>query len=325
MSLSLTAISSRKVRNNLTIYTAETPLVVTVTELLTYKRCRLQWSFVYRDKLAPRSEAPYFYTGRVVHKTLELWQDPAQDIEVVFAGVVAEQLEDVKQRYRDNFGCEMSPVEVDEIMERSHMSYCMVRNYVKRWGTPLPKGFRMIQPEQTFLVAIPGVDNVLLEGTLDALAEEIATGKLFVVEHKTYSARPQLHHLENAEQFVAYGWIISQAFPEREIGGVLYDGLWKREEPPKGRKFEDLFCRERILKKPGELMAFERNLTAVAREIANDPAIYPTRIWQGCYDDKDFDRLCEAMHRAPEDVDYIREEYYVTRPARWFDEEEDEE
>lgn len=301
-------------------YTAENPLIITVTEVLTYKRCRLQWHIAFRENLAPRQEQPYFYVGRITHKTLEYWEKPTQNIEHCFARAVHEDLERVKERYEKNFFAKMSPAEIDSIMLQAALPHAMVLNYKQRWQTPLPPGYKMIQAEQTCLVDIPGVPNVKLEGTLDGLVINVSNGKLYVLERKTYENRPKLETLGNAEQFVAYCWILSRLFPDKEVGGVLYDGLWKREVPPRGRKFEDLFMRELLPKSAYELAAYEDTLVKVAREIAAGPEVYAARIWQGCYDDKGFDKLCSAIHKDS-DIEFIRGEDYVIKEPRWFEEE----
>lgn len=330
--------------------------VVTVTELLTYKRCRLLWDMIYRQHLTPRMESNFFYIGRLVHQTLAEWTvNPERDCETIFMEVLQSEMEALKKRYEENVGARMSDAEMDDRIASTALPMEMVVNYQAYWKQPLPDGFKLIAPEQTCLVDIPNTGHwrcekghkldwkfpsendlqqparncstcgalvywrsMQLEGTLDGFVVDETTGRFYVLERKTYEARPKIDSLENQEQFVAYSWILRQLFPDAVLGGVLYDGLWKRAQPPRGRVESDLFLRELLLKGQHELDYFEQNLTAVATDILEGPAIFPTRIWQGCYDDKDFDRLCSAIAKG-DDVDYIRDEYYVERAPRWFE------
>lgn len=324
--------------------------VVTVTELMTYKRCRQLWNFVYRERITPRMESSFFYIGRLVHQTLAEWTlHPEADIEELFMTVLQGEMEDLKARYKDAVGAGMSDEEMEAKLEDTKLPMEMVVNYANYWKTPLPDGYRIIMPEQTCLVDIPDtlhwrcknnhvnqndlVNDIVickicnepvelismqLEGTLDGLVEDVITHRLYILERKTYSSRPQDNILQNAEQFVMYCWIIRTLFPDYVIGGVLYDGLWKRSVPPRGKVEADLFYRDLLLKSDYELDKAEENLTKVAKEILVGPAIYPTRVWQGCFDDRDYDRICSAIMKG-EDVDAIREEYYMEKPVRWFE------
>jgi len=96
-----------------------------------------------------------------------------------------------------------------------------------------------------------------------------------------------------------------------DVGGMLYDGLWKRDHPPKGRSMDDLFLRALLFRPQVELEEFERHLKAEVLDMANDPAIYINRQWMGCWDCA-FEPLCTAQSRG-EDVEYIKRTMYTQR------------
>lgn len=337
------------------------PKIVTVTELMTYKRCRLLWHLSFQRKLRPNKESAHFYVGRLTHRTLELWKQGVEE-EASFVQALTEETDRLKARYLEQVGAHISQVEIDEKLEQSHLPMAMLANYAAYWKTPLPEGYELIQPEQTCLVDIPntwhwrcdtcnyvapivtevereigqincghcnqGVQTAMLmqlEGTLDGFVMDSLTYKIYVLERKTYEKRPQASILNSAEQFTMYCWILSQLFPDADIGGVLYDGLWKRETPPRGRTMEDLFYRDLLIKTPEEIQQEGEYVIAAANEILNSPAIYPNRVWQGCFDDRDFDHLCAAIMKQQDDVDFIIDSDYTTRDTRWFEAEEDDE
>lgn len=299
--------------------------VITVTEIGVFKRCRRMWSYQYQHELTPLREAPYFFIGRMVHQALAEWtQTPDRPIQEIWAQILQQELDFYEARYIEVVGAKPSKLEKEEMMANALMPYHMVMNYVQHWQQPLPDNFELIQPEQTCLVKVPGLTGVELEATLDGLVVNRKSEKLFVLERKTYEQRPRIETLESYEQFVGYCWVIRQLFPEYELGGVLYDGMWKRETPPRGKKFEDLFFRHLLLKDEAEIADFESNLIKVAAEMTGAPAIYPNRVWRGCWDDQSFERLCLAESKGY-DFEDIKETYYGKREkAHWKYGEEDE-
>ena len=171
-----------------------------------------------------------------------------------------------------------------------------------------------------------------LRGTLDTFVQNEA-GKLFVLERKTYGNRPEPAKLQHDDQMLAYVWILTQLFGQHNVGGILYDGLWKRAEPPKTKNkrtgqlltLADLFYREVFIRPPEELQEFEQLLAIEARDMcyaAQHNLIYINRYWMGCHIDCKVERICSAMSRG-EDVEYVVNQFYRQRPANSQPESED--
>jgi hypothetical protein len=150
------------------------------------------------------------------------------------------------------------------------------------------------------------VDCHYLEGTLDAVIGD-EQSRLFVYERKTFGQHPAIDHLNRVWQFVAYSWILHQAVlhwgTNNEIGGLLYDGLWKRNEPPKTGKYANnrssLFLRHYVLHNPDTIEEFGHDIAAIANEMAS-PNIYITHTIpavRGCWD-CDFTDICDAMTKG---------------------------
>jgi hypothetical protein len=224
----------------------------------------------------------------------------------------------------------------------------MVRNYHNQWGSPLPDGFTMVAPEQTCVIPIPGTKHVCptcwyddgkakfntlvdpndpskpcptckgegfewhyLEGTLDGLIAD-QYSRVYVLERKTYGQRPKLEVLNMQDQFLAYLWIL-RTLGLGEVGGLAYDGAWKRKEPPRGSALNDLFLRIRLNRSPRELDNFQVQLAAQVNEMASNPAIYVNRRWDGCWD-CDFVEPCVAMMRG-DDYKFMLTAKYTHRPV----------
>ena len=60
------------------------------------------------------------------------------------------------------------------------------------------------------------------------------------MDHKTYEARANYNDLANNDQFLAYTWAAAQVFG-KPIAGYMYNGMWKREQPPRNKTMDDLF------------------------------------------------------------------------------------
>lgn len=300
--------------------------IITVTEIGAFMRCRLMWSYMYQERIAPIREQTYFFHGRMVHRTLENWaNNPDINPDENWAGVVKEEVEFFKERYTQQIGVGPNNAEVDVMLADSMLPREMLNNYKLKWKTPLPEGYEFLQAEQTCIVEIPNpfnniaLVNAFLEGTLDGLIINVKTRRLYVLENKSYEKRPNIETLNHNHQFTGYAWIVKQLFPDYDLGGVFYNGLWKREKPPKGKSFDDLFFRHFIEKTSQELLNWEHDLTSVATDILSSPLIYPNRVWAGCYDDKSYGPLCSARIKGEDEVS-LREAYYGPRDkVKWFE------
>jgi hypothetical protein len=193
-----------------------------------------------------------------------------------------------------------------------------MNNYKTKWGSSLPDGYTLLQPEQTVVVPIPGTPHHL-EGTFDALIQD-AGGRLLIYERKTYGNRPRVDALQANDQFGAYLWILTE-LDLGPVGGLFYDGMWKRAWEGK-RGLDDLFMREVLIRSPEEIANIGLHIRDEALDMAApDLRIYPNRAWQGCWDCQ-FERLCSAQDRG-EDVEYIKARNFVERDKHDWQEEAD--
>lgn len=282
-------------------------------------RCRQQWDYssFARQGIAPIVNKPALQLGTLIHAAHAAWiEKPDSDPTQIFAFYAQQELQRIKNQYRHNVGMNISDEELDSTYENIKLGAAMIANYKAHWQTPLPEGFKAIAPEQTILVPIPTYDKGyaaqhLLEMTLDTLLQHERSGLIYVHERKTYGARPGVETLAMSDQFLGYIWGVTQ-LGIGEVGGIAYDGMWKREKPPKGKTEDDLFMRLLLSREPAELERFGRDLAAQANEMANpNVPIYLNRRWEGCWD-CNYARLCVAEVKG-EDSEYVRKEYYTAR------------
>lgn len=255
----------------------------------------------------------------MIHQTLAEWSsDPEIHPDLQFLGNAVVELESLKKEYRARVEADISDEELEPWYEAVGQGEKLIKNYAEFYGRPLPENFELIEPEQTVLISIPGID-AKLEGTFDALLRDTRNGLLYVLERKTYKSRPNEKGLQSNDQFLAYIWLASK-LGLGEVAGIAYDGMWKRE-PTSKRALSELFLRKLLIRPPEEVQEFEKFLTFEARDmisfagkhLARSPAIYLNRRWEGCYDCQ-FEKLCTAESRG-EDSEYVRRTMFKQRES----------
>jgi hypothetical protein len=304
-------------------------MIFSVTERQTYFRCRQlwRWASFNGDAWQPVFTKPALGIGRLWHQTQAEWSlRPLADPNELALDLANTELDRVREAYFTNIGAPISEIELGPIYDQMRIVLSMVRNYHTRWGTPLPAGFTMVAPEQTCVIPVPGTRHTAedcslyghencdgqhyLEGTLDGLIADDYQ-RVYVLERKTYGQRPKVEVLNMQDQFLAYLWIL-RSLGIGEVGGLAYDGAWKREVPPKGSTLEDLFIRVRLNRNKHELDRFAEHLTLEVTEMANNPPIYINRRWDGCWD-CDFQSPCIAQERG-EDFGFLLQSQFTRRP-----------
>lgn len=321
-------------------------MIVTVTERATFMRCRQQWAWASFNGAGyqPIVSKPALAIGRLWHAVQAEWSlHPEQDPNQIVLTLSNDEIERISAAYLVRIGAPISELELEPVYTQIKMVVAMVHNYYKRWGTPLPNGFTMVAPEQTCVVPIPGTEHVceecvgrcwvpandgyeneitcptcqgqgstyhFLEGTLDGLIRD-DFGRVYVLERKTYGQRPKMEVLNMQDQFLAYLWIL-RTLNIGDVGGLAYDGAWKRESPTGKNTLEDLFLRVRLSRSKSELDRFPLHLAAQANDMANNPAIYINRRWDGCWD-CDFVEPCIAQERG-ESHTYLLDVKFQHRP-----------
>jgi hypothetical protein len=153
----------------------------------------------------------------------------------------------VSAAYEAAVGARM-PDDTYGILDTSRvMIKALAAQYFNRWGWMNPIApMEYLHKEATFRVPIPDTEGICywckgkgcdrcngaghgpgyLTGTFDGIALE-ETKELWVVDHKTYSQKPDLSLLQTDDQFLAYCWAAERLFEVRMAGG-LYDGINKK-------------------------------------------------------------------------------------------------
>ena len=206
---------------------------ISVSDYRLFNRCRRKWDLtsVNRQGLAKMmAEKKYFLLGSMVHALLEA---QSNDPERYRYSVAIDAMVDIEHEQYANYerivGSAMSDGEKAVYWgDLQHTAIDMVDDYVAYYGqqTLARAGLRYVSKEITFRIPIPNTDGHL-RGTIDGLARSIQDGRLWIVEHKTYSRRPSEAQLLFDDQIRAYAWAILHLTGELPAGAV-YDGLNKK-------------------------------------------------------------------------------------------------
>jgi hypothetical protein len=296
--------------------------VFTVTERGVFSRCRRQAVLTSKNgrhlgRLFPPLNLS---VGTIVHRAHQLWlENPSRSMHDCAMDASVEASNGVRERYLKQVGAYPSDDEMGVTHESIDFALTMCENYALKYGTPLPPDYTLIKAEQKIRVPVPGTEytpaQVLrewigvqgvagcdvkthcggqgfavhyFEGKVDGLIQH-SSGRIDVLEHKTYGNRPKQEDLQSNDQFIAYLWLVGQlGFNPHLDSCVAYDGMWRRKAVPRGRTFDDLFARYTLTRSPAELEEFERflplELNDMAAQYARPDDAYINRQWQGCWD-----------------------------------------
>ncbi len=253
---------------------------VPISEITTFLKCRQLWRYTGDSQMHLTSAVPALplALGSGIHVALErFYRVPSQPPVETFHTWVNAQVA--------TWAAEGAPYDDVRFAEAFELGEAMLRGYLDRYGqTPdADPDMTVLMTEQEFMLPIAGTDDGWLVGTLDGLCRD-RTGKVWVLDHKTYTRAPTALHMNL--QFLAYAWAVNQlvaggAFAhaglarDTRVYGVLWNGL--RKQRPGPRVTTPLFAREWVMKNRDEIEIFGGTLAAIYHEMAQrEVAIYPT-------------------------------------------------
>lgn len=284
-----------------------------ISEIRTYQRCRRKWHYYSSNKtnLEPIVTKPHFVVGTLIHNVFSEWiKDPNLDPNALYMSLMTNAIKEFEADYIKHLNMQPSTQELEPMLEAVDMGRCMIENYQSYFKTPLPPEFEVYDTEQEITLDIPGTPHQFIMKIDGLLSNE---GNLYVLEHKTYSQKPNALALVMDEQFTAYVWGCNQLGIGR-VSGLYYNGLWKRSAPPRGRIFDDLFYRQVLRRSRLQLSEFQSELIELVTEMSHSNSMVKTVPWNGCID-CDYSRLCQACTNH-DDLEYVENTFYRQKQTR---------
>jgi len=213
-------------------------LVVSITELLDYMRCRRAWDFqsANRQSLVRKGiPATALWVGQAMHLAFAAQID-GKDWEVALDEYISAMRAEMTEDYQRRVGAPMSTSEVQLFQESVTMIKTVVRRYFLYYGTPntfASRGCRAIASELTFRIPLPkiaakyGYDMVYLVGTIDAVLQMLIGNDIGLADHKSFTQRVDIRDLKYDHQFVGYAacmYVLTGIAPRF----FLYNGVNKK-------------------------------------------------------------------------------------------------
>ena len=201
-----------------------------ISEIQNFLRCRRQWDIGshQRQNLSPKQGLPSkaFHIGSMVHRILELKIKGIK--QTIIDQILKNERKQLEQEYYQLVGAGWSTEEREEIEAREELVLSMIASYFIHYGDEsLGKDYQYIEAELTFQVRIPKTMNWLI-GTIDGVAVHKSSGKVWLVEHKTFGqSAAKLEDLRMNYQMLAYSWA-ARSLLGYPVEGIIYDGLAKK-------------------------------------------------------------------------------------------------
>lgn len=261
--------------------TPEKPMIVSVSELGSFLRCRLQWNWSYRVGLKTKAEAMPRTNGILVHAGKE-----------GFYGLPRKKrTPQAMQKMAKKAIDEMKEVKVDT--KARDLATAMLVGYAEWVTSDHDKsdraiGKNTIKAEFPFCLPLVEDGSVMLRGYVDEVFEPtIYKGVLAMDETKTKN-QIDFDMLDLNNQMSAYLWALQEKWP----GYKRYLG-WRtvlRRQMPGPRVKAALFGREFVERNPEEIRMWLLDTRRTVKDML-DAAIYPHKT-DRCRWECDLYKLC---------------------------------
>ena len=269
--------------------------------------CRLNWFLSYHEGYRPVKSSTALELGTGIHDALEHYYNGGEDPAGHFALWADRRMKEIGAVWDDD---------VDSMLEAKELGIAMLEGYVKEYAGR--DNFEVIATEKTLSrrIPIPGkgtLSKCKLVARLDGLVRDHTTGRLFSLEHKTFS-RFNPSSIEIDHQFTAQVWLGQNLADElgldEEVVGVIYNGL--RKQKPSTRTKLPLFERHKLFRTQNQIDVMLHRAYWQYREFYRpDLPIYPQPNPMRC-GWCSFQNVCTEYQRGG-DYQFLLDEQFIKR------------
>lgn len=273
------------------------PLIVSVSELATFLRCRVKWSWRYGHKLQPKRGAPPLAFGTLIHLILEKWYS------------LPPLKRNRKRMEKIAYEVTRSATMKELTSEDMELIVAMTVGYAG-WAKiqDAEDGIVECFPEEFFDLPLVDDGSIRVRGKIDNRFTPVNQKKtLGCMEHKS-KGQIKLDVVELNHQLTVYLFAMREKYPGFKRYKALYNVL--RKQMPGPRVKADLFAREEVERTDDQIAQWKEDTKRVALDML-DAAIYPNPM-DACQWDCDFKIPC-LTRGIPEDVEYILKTEYVRK------------
>lgn len=284
--------------------TAAQPMILSVSEITSFLRCRLQWNWKYRVGLQSLAEGAPRVNGILVHAGKEefykLPQAKRTPENMKIAATKA--IQGVTEVKVDGNARDLATAMLVGLAE-----WC-AGNHEK---SDKAIGKHRVNPEWKFCLPLMKDRSIWLRGKIDELFVPSIYKQVLAMDETKTKKDINFDMLDLNAQMTAYLWAMSVEFPRDERGKKFRRYIaWRtvcRRQMPTSRVRAPLFGREMIERNPEELHMWLLDTRRTIRDML-DAAIYPTKT-DHCRWDCDFYKLCLIRASKRDLQDVIESEY----------------
>ena len=187
----------------------EGDVVVSYSELSTYRSCPLKHYLVYKERWTkPVDEMSALGKGTLWHLVMEAHY---LNIQMCQRGLIGK--DELEDRLHEEVGALLCDPITGEQSEVQELVAWMYEGYREQWG--YDDQWQILAVEHKFHSRIPSVSEndhspFVLKGKLDLVVRDRNTGYIWVVDHKSGANLPNEDDLDMADQFALYLWLLRQ-------------------------------------------------------------------------------------------------------------------
>lgn len=209
-----------------------------------FKRCQWAWQQAYRFGLRPKRVKDALWFGELVHISLAGWYRPGRRRGIHPAEAFAKLAENESMRYLKT--ADATDEARATYTDMRDLGVAMLEGYVQLYGKD--EQWEVLAPEQTFSLDIPFMEHWTDEtreflakyvGTYDLVFRDLATGWIWLGEHKT-AKTIRTGHLKLDDQAGPYFATARQNLlkarlmrPNEHFKGIMYNFLRKALPDPR--------------------------------------------------------------------------------------------
>lgn len=193
---------------------------VHITELHDWNRCKYKHQLKYFNSFQRKDRTfGKFWFGIQVHTVLANYYRAKQqgktfDMMLAWSELIQQQTKNLNQQ---------PSTIIDSMAESVLLGESMLKGY-EVFANENDVNWEIISVEKPFKVVVGEVEIV---GTIDLLIRDKITGKLWIVDHKTYARFLTPETIMYEQQFMGYSWLVEQVLGER-VAGVIANQLLKK-------------------------------------------------------------------------------------------------
>jgi hypothetical protein len=216
-------------------------LKLSISDVSTFLECRRRWTFHSRNAmgLEPSQPSRALLLGTAVHEGLAAYykglQDGLSPVQSGFTGMFTkswgEQLSSygipqIRMKNADGVFDDLQT----ELTETKALGLGMLAQYAQ-WAPKHDAGWKVLAVEYPFEIPID-FSGTTFSGVIDLVVQD-AIGRLWVVDHKTYTSSPDPVLMSMDLQSLAYEWAIAEmnvlGTQGAEFAGTVFNVLKKSD------------------------------------------------------------------------------------------------